>query len=111
MVTAKPQLPTYLDTPTSLAHSTPLPRSIFSLSLTLLRAFYPATMRTYRTKVVRNTLEPEWDEVFNFAVTEPSHHLYVEVYDADPMHDSFQGKFNIQLEQLMHRKRVRYKCV
>lgn len=74
------------------------------------RLFLPAAFCLsvcLRTKVIQNTPSPTWDEVFDFAVKEPSRRLHIEVYDADSINDSFQGQFDIQLEELMHRKRVR----
>lgn len=57
--------------------------------------------------MVKDSLSPEWDETFDFAVEEPSQSLYVVIFDQDYLHDQFLGKINVQLEGLMHRKRVR----
>lgn len=58
------------------------------------------------TQVVEQSLSPEWEETFEFAVKEHSRRLDVAVLDHDIVVDEVIGGFGIKLEDLLHKRRV-----
>ena len=68
----------------------------------------PLSMTPPRTTVVEDNLSPEWDETFEFAVKDFTRRLDVEVLDSDVMVDESMGRFTLRLEDLLHKRRVRF---
>lgn len=75
--------------------SLPVTRSLFVVGFPL------------RTTTIENSLSPEWDETFEFAVKDFTRRIDVEVLDADIVVDESMGSFVIKLEDLLHKRRVR----
>lgn len=59
-----------------------------------------------RTQVVDKDLSPVWDETFEFSVKDYSRVLNVAVMDRDVIVDEIIGSFTINLEDMLHKKRV-----
>ncbi|CAM9356393.1 unnamed protein product, partial [Discosporangium mesarthrocarpum] len=59
-----------------------------------------------RTVTVKENLNPEWDETFEFGVRENFSSLLVKVMDEDRTSDDFLGGFSVRLEDLKHKQRV-----
>ena len=58
--------------------------------------------QTHRTKVVSNTVNPVWDEIFKLAVAdENSSQLIVEVWNSNLMSDEFLGVYQLSLTGLV----------
>jgi Ca2+-dependent lipid-binding protein len=59
-----------------------------------------------KTKVVRNSLDPEYNEKFTLHVSDPSkQHLYIEIWDSDMLSkDDFMGRGEVIIEHLKHKK-------
>lgn len=56
--------------------------------------------------MVPNSLSPQWEETFEFAVKEHSRRLELTVMDSDLVVDEIVGFLPIRLEDLLHKKRV-----
>uniref|UniRef100_A0A6I8NGS0 Extended synaptotagmin-3 n=1 Tax=Ornithorhynchus anatinus TaxID=9258 RepID=A0A6I8NGS0_ORNAN len=55
-------------------------------------------LERFRTRTVRHSLDPVWNEVFEFIVYEvPGQDLEVDLYDEDPDKDDFLGSLQISL--------------
>ncbi|CAF5102918.1 unnamed protein product, partial [Rotaria sp. Silwood1] len=56
----------------------------------------------YRTKTIDNTLNPEWNEIFEFVVEQyESDSIEFEVYDEDHVKDDFIGRAQLRLNTLV----------
>nr|XP_033802618.1 extended synaptotagmin-3 [Geotrypetes seraphini] len=63
--------------------------------------------QTFRTKTIKENLNPKWHEMFEFVVHEvPGQDLEVDLYDEDPDKDDFLGSLVICLEGVMKDKVV-----
>uniref|UniRef100_A0A673GS86 Zinc finger CCCH domain-containing protein 10-like n=1 Tax=Sinocyclocheilus rhinocerous TaxID=307959 RepID=A0A673GS86_9TELE len=52
--------------------------------------------QTFKSRHLDNTLSPKWDEMYEVIVHEvPGQELEVEVFDKDPDHDDFLGRYHI----------------
>ncbi|KAJ8410630.1 hypothetical protein AAFF_G00195340 [Aldrovandia affinis] len=61
----------------------------------------------FRSKTVKENLDPRWNEVYEFVVHEaPGQELEVEVYDEDTDKDDFLGRFNLDLGDVMKERVV-----
>lgn len=70
------------------------------------KTFFSAFKRTYfRTNKIKKTLNPTWDETFNFNVRPNSHRLLLEVFDENRLtRDDFLGKVDLDLKHLPHER-------
>ncbi|KAM8990496.1 LOW QUALITY PROTEIN: extended synaptotagmin-1 [Ara ararauna] len=58
-----------------------------------------------RSRVVRSSLDPAWDELHEFVVHEvPGQELEVELFDKDPDQDDLLGRLKLDLEDVMKRR-------
>lgn len=58
--------------------------------------------QTYKSKTIRENLNPLWNEMYEFVVHEvPGQDLEIDVYDEDPDKDDFLGSLVIGLEGVM----------
>ncbi|KAM4644112.1 LOW QUALITY PROTEIN: extended synaptotagmin-1 [Amazona ochrocephala] len=58
-----------------------------------------------RSRVVRSSLDPAWDELHEFVVHEvPGQELEVELFDKDPDQDDLLGRLQLDLEDVMKRR-------
>ncbi|CAF1631558.1 unnamed protein product [Rotaria magnacalcarata] len=61
----------------------------------------------YKTKTINNTTEPQWNEVFEFAVEQyESDSVVFEVYDEDPGKDDFLGRAEFPINTLTDKEAV-----
>ncbi|CAF3301091.1 unnamed protein product [Rotaria socialis] len=61
----------------------------------------------YKTKTINNTTEPQWNEVFEFAVEQyESDSVVLEVYDEDPGKDDFLGRAEFPINTLTDKEAV-----
>ncbi|XP_060785162.1 extended synaptotagmin-3 [Neoarius graeffei] len=55
----------------------------------------------FQTKTIQKTLNPKWNEVYEFVVHEaPGQDLEVELYDEDTDKDDFMGRFNLDFGEV-----------
>jgi Ca2+-dependent lipid-binding protein len=61
----------------------------------------------YKTKTINNTTDPEWNEVFEFAVEQyESDYVEFEIFDEDPGKDDFIGRAQFPLSDLVDKDAV-----
>ncbi|XP_064166716.1 extended synaptotagmin-3 [Anguilla rostrata] len=61
----------------------------------------------FRSKTVKENLDPRWNEVYEFVVHEaPGQELEVELFDEDTDKDDFLGRFNLDLGDVMKERIV-----
>ncbi|KAK2850419.1 hypothetical protein Q7C36_009202 [Tachysurus vachellii] len=55
----------------------------------------------FKTKTIKETLNPKWDEVYEFVIHEaPGQELEVELYDEDTDKDDFMGRFKLDFGEV-----------
>ncbi|XP_049341261.1 extended synaptotagmin-3 [Astyanax mexicanus] len=60
-----------------------------------------------QTKTIKETLNPRWNEVYEFVVHEaPGQDLEVELFDQDTDKDDFLGRFNLDLGEVKKEKEI-----
>lgn len=60
-----------------------------------------------QTKTIKETLNPRWNEVYEFVVHEaPGQDLEVEIYDEDTDKDDFLGRFNLDFGEVKKEKEI-----
>ncbi|XP_063788884.1 extended synaptotagmin-3 [Pseudophryne corroboree] len=58
--------------------------------------------QTFKSKTIRENLNPRWNEMYEFVVHEvPGQDLEIDLYDEDPDKDDFLGSLVINLESVM----------
>ncbi|XP_062862422.1 extended synaptotagmin-3 [Trichomycterus rosablanca] len=62
----------------------------------------------FRTKTVKETLNPRWNEVYEFIVHEaPGQELEVELFDKDTDKDDFMGRFKLDFGEVKKDKEIK----
>jgi len=56
--------------------------------------------QAFKTKVVKKTLNPKWDQQFSFYVSAPTGNILIKVWDKDTLFDDKLGELTIPVEQL-----------
>ncbi|KAL7866084.1 hypothetical protein SRHO_G00113310 [Serrasalmus rhombeus] len=61
----------------------------------------------FQTKTIKETLNPRWNEVYEFVVHEaPGQELEVELFDEDTDKDDFLGRFNLDFGEIKKEKEI-----
>ncbi|KAI5107508.1 extended synaptotagmin-3 [Silurus meridionalis] len=61
----------------------------------------------FKTKTIKETLNPKWEEVYEFVVHEaPGQELEVELYDEDTDKDDFMGRFNLDFGEVKKEREI-----
>ncbi|KAF4086723.1 hypothetical protein AMELA_G00087640 [Ameiurus melas] len=62
----------------------------------------------FKTKTIKETLNPKWNEVYEFVVHEaPGQELEVELYDEDTDKDDFMGRFNLDFGEVKKEREIK----
>ncbi|XP_072253980.1 extended synaptotagmin-3 [Leuresthes tenuis] len=63
--------------------------------------------RHFKSKTIDNTLQPKWNEVYEFVVHEaPGQELEVELFDEDADKDDFLGRYQLDLGEVKREKEM-----
>ncbi|KAK2839528.1 hypothetical protein Q5P01_013268 [Channa striata] len=63
--------------------------------------------RSFKSKTIKQNLNPVWDEVYEFVVHEaPGQELEMELYDEDTDKDDFLGRYNLDLGEVKREKEM-----
>jgi len=54
----------------------------------------------FKTKVIKKTLSPCWDQQFNFYVNAPNGHIHIKLWDKDILKDDRLGEVSIAVKKL-----------
>jgi len=61
----------------------------------------------YKTAVIKKSLEPLWNEEFQFIMPQPHGHIFIKCWDRDRWtSDDFLGEISIDLEMLRDQEEV-----
>ncbi|XP_041858479.1 extended synaptotagmin-3 [Melanotaenia boesemani] len=63
--------------------------------------------RHFKSKTIKNTLDPKWNQVYQFVAHEaPGQELEMELYDEDTDKDDFLGCYNLDLGEVKREKEI-----
>ncbi|KAG7502410.1 extended synaptotagmin-3-like [Solea senegalensis] len=88
-----------------------VPKDTYMMGLVKGKSDPYATLRVgnnhFKSKIVKENLNPVWDEVFQFVVHEaPGQELELEIYDDDTDKDDFIGRYNLDFGEVKREKEM-----
>lgn len=54
----------------------------------------------FKSKIVKKTLNPKWDQEFKFYVSQPTGHILIKLWDKDALWDDKLGEFSVAVKPL-----------